>query len=352
MANLRFATIGTSAICELFLEAAADVEGFQYCAAYSRDMKRAHAFARTHGADLAFDSLESLAASPDIDAVYIASPNAMHAAQAELLLKSAKHVLCEKPLASHECEVNELFACAHDNGVVFMEAIRNIHDPGFALLRDKVAELGNIHTATLRFSKLSARYLELQTGSLPNVFDPRLSGGALMDLGVYCVSSMVGLFGKPQRICASGIVEDLSSLVEGSPHKRIDVTGEILCHYEGFVVNLSYGKISDNHLPSQIQGSNASLLIDSITDPRSLKLMVPKLQTGAYATGEATEHEIQVSGAQNNMCYELQDFIRAATGEGPQDWLALIHEPLSRDTMTVMDEIRRQLSVSFPADEQ
>lgn len=105
---IRFATIGTSAIVDRFLEAAALCEGLVHTAVFSRKKETAKAFAKKHGAEFIYTDLKELAESSDIDAVYIASPNSCHCEQAVEMLKHGKHVLCEKPAASNAAELQGL----------------------------------------------------------------------------------------------------------------------------------------------------------------------------------------------------------------------------------------------------
>ena len=98
---INFAVIGTNFITDRFLEAASSVPEFCLKAVYSRTMERAQDYARRHGAERTFDSLDDLAACPDVDAVYVASPNCCHAAQSIQMMRAGKHVLVEKPVASN-----------------------------------------------------------------------------------------------------------------------------------------------------------------------------------------------------------------------------------------------------------
>ena len=110
--TIRYGIIGTGWITEAFLAGAAGVPGMALRAVCSRSEERGREFAARHGADLVFTDPARMAASPDIDAVYIASPNVLHAAQSRLFLENGKHVLCEKPLAARPEEVESLQALA------------------------------------------------------------------------------------------------------------------------------------------------------------------------------------------------------------------------------------------------
>ena len=118
MSDIRIATIGSSAITERFIDALAKVDGVSYVAAYSRDLTRARAFGEPRGATCFFDSLGELVSSDAVDAVYVASPNGLHAAQALRCVKAGKHVLVEKAFAANERLARELFDAAHASGVV------------------------------------------------------------------------------------------------------------------------------------------------------------------------------------------------------------------------------------------
>ena len=104
---IRFAVIGTNTITDKFLQAASALPDFKLCAVYSRTLARAREYAQKNNVSLVFDSLEALADSDQIDAVYIASPNFCHAAQSILMMQHHKHVLCEKPLAPTEAQAEE-----------------------------------------------------------------------------------------------------------------------------------------------------------------------------------------------------------------------------------------------------
>ena len=138
--GLRIATIGTSGICARFCDALAECEGVELVGTYSRDLDRARSFGGPRGARLFFDDLDALAGSPEVDAVYVASPNALHASQTLRMIAGGKHVLVEKALASNEREAREVFDAARAAGVVALEATRSLHTP--QLPRHRARRLG------------------------------------------------------------------------------------------------------------------------------------------------------------------------------------------------------------------
>ena len=123
---IRFAVIGTNTITDKFLQAASALPDFKLCAVYSRTLARAREYAQKNNVSLVFDSLEALADSDQIDAVYIASPNFCHAAQSILMMQHHKHVLCEKPIASNTSEFQQMYDTAIKNQVILLEAMRSV----------------------------------------------------------------------------------------------------------------------------------------------------------------------------------------------------------------------------------
>lgn len=323
---VRFAVIGTNIITDTFLEAAKEVEGFVLRGVYSRAMERARAYAARHGAELTFDSLEELAACEEIDAVYIASPNSLHAAQTIRMLKAGKHVLCEKTIASNLREFEEMKRTAEEHQTVLLEAMRSVHAPGFRAIRENLKKLGAIRRISFQFCKYSSRYDNYKKGVIENAFNPAFSNGALMDIGVYCVHPAVALFGMPKQIKSSAL--KLSNGVDGA--------GTILLEYGEMQGELVYSKISDSRVASQIQGEDGTMVIGEIQNPQDVVIY--------YRTGET--EKLSIPQTDRDMCYEIRDFLELIAKKNVRHpWLSY-----SGMELELMDEVRRQQDIIFPAD--
>lgn len=323
---IRYATIGTNFITEWFLEAAAQIPSLAYAAAYSRKEETAAAFAKKHGAERIYTDLEELAAAPDIDAVYIASPNSLHCEQATLMLSHGKHVLCEKTITSNERELKGLIELAESRGLVLMEAMRSVYEPGFAAIRENLPRLGKIRRVSFQFGKYSSRYDKFKQGIVENAFDPSFSNGALMDIGVYCVHPLVRLFGMPEKILADAV------LLPGG----VDGAGTILAHYDGMQAELLYSKITDNRLPSQIQGEEGTMVIRDINHLWDVVF---------YDRKGACETLISLP-QQGSLLDETLEWVRLMEGGKTGEE----HYAYSLMELRVMDEARRQCGIRFPAD--
>ncbi|WP_072500377.1 Gfo/Idh/MocA family protein [Olsenella phocaeensis] len=350
MPALRIATIGTSAIAQRLVEAVGEVADVEYVAAFSRELSRAEGFGRPRGARLFFDDLEALAASDEVDAVYVASPNGLHVPQALVLASAGKHVLVEKSLAPNQRRAKELFDAAHTNGAVCLEAMRNLHTQGFDNIEGALGRLGRVTQASLRFGKVTSRIGRLRAGEHVNQFDPALGEGALVDIGVYCVEPAVALFGRPEAVRASLVTIDVPWGSE-SPYQRVDLAGSIALEYADKVIELSYSKVGDDLLGSQVMGDEATLLWDETSCPRDLRLVHHEDVGMAYSTVGGSEELVRADVPQNDMVCELELFAAAARGEEAALARVARFERVTLDSLAVMDEARRQAGVRFPDDE-
>lgn len=164
---IRFAVIGTNWITRQFVEAAHESGKYKLTAVYSRSLEQAQHFANDFSVEHLFTSLEAMAESDAIDAVYIASPNALHFSQTQLFLSHKIHVICEKPLASNLAEVDAAIACARENQVVLFEAFKTACLPNFHLLRQALPKVGKLRKVFFNYCQYSSRYQRYLTVKIP-----------------------------------------------------------------------------------------------------------------------------------------------------------------------------------------
>ena len=255
---IRIATIGTSVITDAFIGAASRTRGIEVVAVSSRDAVKAQAYADRLGVARAIAGLDTVLADPEVDAVYIGSPNAAHGSQVESAIAAGKHVLVEKPAVATAREWDDLVDRSRRAGVILLEAMRTAYDPGIAAVREQLGSLGTLRRASFHYAKRSPRYDAVLAGGTPNIFDPAMGGGALADLGVYGVHAAVLLFGEPTRVAGSSV-----TIATGA-----DGAGLAMLEYPGLVVDVAYSKITTALRPSEIQGEDATLLVDHLASPR------------------------------------------------------------------------------------
>lgn len=327
---IRYAVIGTSWITDAFVEGAAQgAPQLKLAAVYSRSEEQGRRFADKHGVELVFTDLAAMAASDQVDAVYIASPNALHYPQAKLMLEGGKHVICEKTCVVDSAQLADLLALADRKKLVFMEAIKNIHMPEMKVLEQALPQLGLIHLAKFDFSRYSSKYPQYLAGESPNIFNPKLAAGVLMDMGIYSVYPAVHLFGEPETVAAHA-----TFLRTGA-----DGAGAALLGYPNMAVNLTYSKMSDCGVESTIQGDRG---IFSIQVLEHLDV-VDFLPSGS----DQRQNLIRRDLTNKPMGYEAYDFWRYITDpEGSRT----DYERVTRTTVAVirtMDRIRAAAGIKF-----
>ncbi|MEA2191522.1 MAG: D-xylose 1-dehydrogenase D-xylono,5-lactone-forming [Solirubrobacteraceae bacterium] len=190
---LSTARIGAALVAGARQSQAADV-----VAVASRSAAAAQAYAQLHGIARAHGSYEELLADPDVEAVYVPLPNAMHVDWTLRALQAGKHVLCEKPMDRRPEQVQRAFDAADDAGLVLSEAYMWRHNPQAAGVRELLDEgaIGDVRLIRASFSFQLAGDADVR-------LDPALDGGSLMDVGCYCVSAarMVAT-GEPVAVSA------------------------------------------------------------------------------------------------------------------------------------------------------
>ncbi|MEF1285122.1 Gfo/Idh/MocA family oxidoreductase [Vibrio sp. M250220] len=325
---IKLAVIGTNWITDQFIEAALMTKKYQLTAVYSRSMEQASRFAQKYGSPKLFDDLEQLGASSLVDVVYIASPNSLHGPQAIQMMRAGKHVIVEKPMASNYALAKKMFEVAEQNNVLLFEAFMSAHLPNFKKLKQLLPSIGQIRKGMISYCQYSSRYPKYLAGENPNTFDPQFANGSIMDIGFYCLSSAIELFGEPTMVKAQAQL--LDSGVDGS--------GSVILNYEGFEVVLLHSKTSDSYLPSEIQGEEGVLQMEMISTASKLTKI---LRSDKCRVDESVD---QVS---NPMYYEALEFAdqfkqQSANKQCTQRSLVVAK---------LLEEIRRQTGVVFPTDD-
>ncbi|WP_232522482.1 Gfo/Idh/MocA family protein [Chitinibacter sp. GC72] len=323
---IRLAVVGTNWITQRFVDAAHETGRIQLTAVYSRALQKAESFGAQYQVAHYFDSLEALAQSDLIDAVYIASPNSLHASQTLLFLNHQKHVICEKPLASNLREAQAVLDCARKNQMVLLEAFMGAHLPNFMAIQQALPRLGRLRKVFFNYCQYSSRYQAYLEGKNPNTFNPAFSNGSIMDIGYYCLATAVALWGEPKSVFAT------ASLLESG----VDGHGTVCLDYGDFEAVLVHSKVSDSLIPSEIQGEDGTLTIGKISQCLDVK----------FTPRGGAAQSINLPQSDNTMRYEAETFADLiAAGQ-------VEHRGLETSLIVakLLTEIRRQTGVVFPAD--
>jgi xylose dehydrogenase (NAD/NADP) len=197
----KWGIISTAHINRLVLAGARESDRVEVVAVASRDQARAEAYARENDIERAHGSYEALLGDPEVEAIYISLPNEPHVEWSIWALEAGKHVLCEKPLSRHAEDVERAFDVADRTGRLLSEAFMYRHNPQTRRLRELVEE-GAIGPLRLVRSAFTFKLDDEANVRL----SAELEGGALMDVGCYCVSGSRLLAGEPEEVLGHQVV--------------------------------------------------------------------------------------------------------------------------------------------------
>ncbi len=332
---IRFGTIGTGFITKNFISGALDTNELTLAAVYSRSLESAKELGQLFEESLEkdiiyFTDLETMAKSDEIDAVYIASPNSLHMEQAKLFFSHGKHVLVEKPAASNLKELKEATALAKEKGLVFMEGMKSLSMPAYLALKENLPRIGEVRKFLGNYCQYSSRYDRHKRGEWVNTFQNKFSNGALMDIGIYCLYPLIDLFGMPEEIKA------VANILENG---GVDGSGSMILKYAQLEASLTYSKISNSYMNSEIQGELGSILIDRIGNPMEITVILR----------DGTKEVITPNVEENDFFYEAMEF--AKTIREGKSFSPIYREELSHQVHDVMTTARQQIHLKFPADD-
>jgi D-xylose 1-dehydrogenase (NADP+, D-xylono-1,5-lactone-forming) len=289
--GLRLGLLSTAHINEKLAAGAALVDSVDVVAVASRSPERASEQAAQLGVDRALGSYEELLADPDVDAVYISLPNSMHVEWSVRALEAGKHVLCEKPMARSVEEVERAFDAAEAAGRVLTEAFMWRYHPQALRLVSLVPRVGELRVVRAQFS--------FALGSLEPASNIRLSGelegGALMDVGSYCVSAARTVTGaEPVAVTGQQVTGEVDIRFVGT----LRFPGDVLAHFDCGVDTADRAEL-------EVVGSEGRLLL---RDPFHSREPVIEV-LGADGSLERVEVE-----RENPYACELRDFAGAVAG--------------------------------------
>lgn len=250
---MKVGVLGTGNISQEFMHAAEVVE-VEVVAVYNRNIEKAHSFAEQWNIAKAYDNYNEFLSDEDFDTVYVGLPNGLHFEYGQKALMAQKHVLMEKPFCSNLAEFDELVNQANLNHVYLIEMDRVTSLPNFQIVRTRLNEIGKPRLMTIDFSQYSRKYDAYLEGEVSNVFTTSCAGGALYDLGVYCVNLAVALFGKPNNLV----------YVADKLETGVDIGGNLVMKYPNLIVSITISKNTIGDKRTTIQGEEGSFMCDNV----------------------------------------------------------------------------------------
>ncbi len=325
---MKLGTIGSGMIVHEMLSSFTQAEPGCCRAVYSRQEARGRALAEQFGAGKVYTSLEAMLADPELDYIYIASPNSLHYAQARAALEAGKNVLCEKPFTSTAREAEALYRLAEERGLFVYEAVTSWYVPNYRLLREQLPRLGRMRLALLNYSQYSSRYDKLLAGERSNVFDPAFSGGSLMDINYYNIALIVSLFGEPEQ------VQYMANRSGG-----VDTSGIALLQYKDFVCQCAGAKDTWGENTVQLEGEGGYLLATGGSNG---------LETLRLVTRQG-EQLLDAQHGRGRWLCEAEALCRLIAQADHADCLRRLQ--VSVQTVRTVERLRRSAGIVFPADE-
>ena len=326
---MKLGILGTGTIAQELLP---DLEALgtekTYLLATPRSQERAGELVKAYGLTGAVCDYGELLGL-DIDTVYVALPNNLHYEYAKKALLAGKHVILEKPAAPRKAELEELWALAKERGLILVEAVPMRHREGFRLLKEAIGKIGRPRLATCYYCQRSRRYDAFLRGEIHPVFDPQKAGGVLMDLNLYNVHALVGLFGAPQRVEYHANIE-----------RNIDTSGILTLNYGDFQAAAMAAKDCSSPGESVFMGDEGMLLAD---------LRRLNGYTFTARTGEREEVRLEEDHA-----HRLLEEFRVFKDMIEEKDLAAAGE-LMEGSLTVagiLEEARKKAGIVFPGDEE
>ena len=289
--TLRWGLLSTARINDAFIAGVAGSDRGEVLAVASRDGATARAYAGARGIQQAHEGYDALLADPDIDAVYISLPNGLHLPWTEAALRAGKHVLCEKPIGRDPDAVARAFDLAGEQGLVLAEAFMFRHHAQTHRLLELVEEgaIGPLRAIRTHFTFALGEPSDIR-------LDRDLEGGALMDLGCYCVNASRMLAGEPEAVTGTQVLG--AGGVDESFAGAMRFAGGVVAHFDA-----SFQAAGSAGL--EVVGGTGTL---RLRDPWHIR------DPGIELRDVQGERRIAV-GAANSYALEAEDLAAAVAGE-------------------------------------
>lgn len=325
---MKIGTIGTGRIVEEFLSAVEMIDGAECTAVYSRKKSTAEPLAQKFNVKTIHTDLTQLYNDPNVEVIYIASPNSLHFEQSYEALSHGKHVICEKPFTSTTEETERLIHLAEEKSLMLFEAIKNIHLPNYQLIGEHIHRIGKVKFIQCNYSKYSSRYDALLKGETPNVFNLEFAGGALADLNIYNLHFLVGLCGLPKNI----------HYTANKHPNGIDTSGIVVMEYPDYITECVAGKDAHSLSFVLLQGESGYIYVKN--DANGCDEIIVHTKDKDYHLNNQT--------VDNHLYFETKVFKEIIEQNDFDRCRALLNH--SREVMKVYEEARHSADIIFPAD--
>jgi predicted dehydrogenase len=322
--SLRWGILGSGWIAERFIESVRAHTEQDIAAVGSRSKERAEQFASRMGLRQAYGDYKELVDAEDLDVIYVATPHNLHHEGVTLALNAGKHVLVEKPIALNRAQALEMVELARRKKLFLAEALWTFYLPKFDVLRQllEAKAIGQIKSVYTDYGEYFARG--------HRIFDAKLAGGPLLDLGIYAVALLTKIFGIPERAVGlgqsdpQGVMGQLSAILT-------DADGN-----QGTVSTTLYGFTPTNAV---IVGTEGTIRFDG-------PFHLPGSFAVVSADGSKTlRYEESCGGHFEGLYYEASEVARRIVAGEEETAHRTLDDSL--ETMATLDMIRRSIGIDF-----
>ena len=336
---MKIGTIGSGFIVRTILSKVAVTEGIECAAVYSRKYETGKKLAEEFGVEKVYTDLEDLCIDPELDFIYIASPNSLHYEHVKKALEHGKNVMCEKPFVPTAAEADELIALAKEKDLYLIEMITTLYHPHFAWVKEQLPKVGKLQMVHATFCQYSSRYDNLMAGQQTNIFDPNFKTGCLMDINVYNIYLAVALLGKPDKV----------QYFAGLHENGIDLHGTVMLQYGDVVCQCIGAKdtMCDNSF--QLLGDKGYI---HITPGAGNLRTVRLVRRGAEDMGPAGNNarnrgqdRDELDLPEDQWFYEIQNLSKLIAGGNKE--LFRKNMEISRNVMEVLEKARKSAGMRF-----
>ena len=289
----------------------------------SRSLEKAEAFAREWHFQKVYGSYEELAADPEVDLIYIATPHAMHYDNARLCIEHGKAVLVEKAFTANAAQARELIRLAEEKKVFLTEAIWTRYMPGRQIVEKLLAQgvIGEPISLEAEFS--------VPLSHKQRMYDPALAGGALLDLGMYCLTFASMYFGDE--------IAEVTSRAE-KLDTGVDAMDDIYYTYvDGKKAHLRTSMVTGPVNRGEIKGTQGRIEVDTLNNFSAIRV---------YDNAGNLLQEPEIPAQINGYEYEVLACVRAMEA-GNLECEEMPHSE-TIEIMEQMDRLRREWGVVYP----
>ncbi|OJJ48144.1 hypothetical protein ASPZODRAFT_130086 [Penicilliopsis zonata CBS 506.65] len=363
--TVRWGILATGGIASLFTKDllvppssrnVTDIQHTVTAIASSSSLERAKAFADAHNLPSAtlHDSYEALAADPNVDIVYVATPHSHHFRNAMLCLQAGKAVLCEKPITVNARQAQILADTAKQNGVFLMEAVWTRFFPLTKAVGQIVSsgQLGSVHRVLADMS--FGEEIETKWGTEHRLVNLDLAGGVLLDLGIY---SLTWVFEILYRLGGDEYPKVMSTMTKYAPTGSDETTSVLLrfprsgaqgIALSGLRVSSDPDGMNSARPAIRIQGTKGEIQIDGPCYRPTAYRLIPKLQEGETAAGKKPIQDVEMPIPGHGMFWEADECGRCLRDGKLESEIMSLQESIA--IMRVMDEVREQNDFVYPAE--